>query len=395
MGTCQKLRKSVASGISPAALRVTAGSPRAGQDDFAPTGSAHIQPARSLRMNIFRLILFLGLSALFAGGAAAQTPPDADAPIGSVEVRTVSVNLLAVDRETRRPVADLGPDDIELHVDGKRRQTDYFGFRGAERKPLVIFLCANLAPDGARRQLLDPDTLPSLRAALARLGPRDRVGVLVLNDLFAGRPDLRLAPTRDFETVLSVFAEAISTPLTLDLETRRRERDPMERVVETVRAHAPEDETAEKALILVSDGINSLDTFGKNRRNALADRLAEDGISLSAVKFDPLPAYAAAATVLNPLGFVLGMSVTGAGDALAEKTGGLSLKAKEAGGLGPALARVLDAYAARYEVGFPVEDDELNHPKRRRITIRLSKRARKARQLTLRHRPWFSTGPSK
>jgi hypothetical protein len=56
---------------------------------------------------------------------------------------------------------------------------------------------------------------------------------------------------------------------------------------------------------------------------------------------------------------------------------------------------VLDAYAARYEVGFPVEEDELRNPKRRRITIRLSERARKARKLTLRHRLWFSTGPSK
>jgi hypothetical protein len=336
--------------------------------------------------------LFLLLINLFGATAPAVAQSPEDEVIGRVETRTVSVSLLVSDRGNRRPVTDLQPDDVQIFVDGKRRPTDYFGFRGNVRKPLTLLLCANLAADSAGRQLIAPETMPSLKAALETLNDRDRVGVMVLDDLFAGHPEILVQPTRNWDEVLNTFAAALARPHRLDLKTRRREQIPVEQAIAYAREIAGKDDSTETVLVMISDGINTLDTFSKRHRSELADRLLDGGIGLSAVNFDPLPGYAAAAAVLNPIGFAFGLSVTGSANVLAEKTGGISIKAGEAGGLGPALARVLEAYSSRYDIGFPLEEQDEKNGKRHRIEVKITDQGRKNRKLTIRHRTWFTIG---
>jgi VWFA-related protein len=78
--------------------------------------------------------LFLGVTAGVCGVLAQPPPAPATPPAGGgagdplverVRVRVVEVDVVVTDREGR-PVAGLGPEDLELRVDGEARPIDYF-----------------------------------------------------------------------------------------------------------------------------------------------------------------------------------------------------------------------------------------------------------------------------
>ncbi|MGQ0540704.1 MAG: S41 family peptidase, partial [Blastocatellia bacterium] len=91
--------------------------------------------------------------------------------------------------------------------------------------------------------------------------------------------------------------------------------------VENLAVKAPE---RKFTLIYVSDGVNTLDTINFDDRKALAARFSESTVSFSALSFDILGSYSAAAKIINPLAYVFGASVTGSANYLAEQTGGVA-----------------------------------------------------------------------
>jgi VWFA-related protein len=105
---------------------------------------------------------------LTAVGGGAQTPPEVPVSTGvteSIEVRLVTVNVVALDSNDRT-VADLGKDDFELIVEGKRTAIDtldLFCDGGPEADPHSLHVGAWTTPkdlgQGTRRVVLAFDYL--------------------------------------------------------------------------------------------------------------------------------------------------------------------------------------------------------------------------------------------
>ncbi len=314
----------------------------------------------------FSWILFLLGGAAFAQGELTL----------KVETRVLDIDVIVRDPRAKAPVPGLAAADFELAIDGKRRPIAYFRREGDERRPLSLFLYVSLAAEGALRHLANPTTLASLERGLERLAPEDEVSVLAAEDWFAGPPRLLVEFSKDRAAVSAALRQAVDrAPRAVRPETSRAPT--MEQAVRLVLEAAARRPAAHTAILSISDGMNTLDTFENRRRDALTAALAAGGVSFSTVTLDMLSGYAAAAAALNPIGMAFGMSVTGAANHFAKHTGGVALEVSAPAGLGEALTEVLTAYAARYSLGVVLTEAEVRHPGSHKLLVRLAAAAGK------------------
>ena len=296
----------------------------------------------------------------------------AQEPTFRSETRVVTVDVMVRDTVTRRPVANLQTSDFRLRIDGKARPISYFGQEGTERRPLVMLVFFNLAPDGALRELSQPAALPSFAAALERLSPQDEVAVYATRDWFVGEAQEMTSLTRDRQAAAAALQRSLALDEATPEERRQERAKSMTSAVQRAIAIARQRPEAQVALVSVSDGMNPLDTMEAGDRRALGDLLEANNISLSALNLRMLGSYAAAAAVINPLGKVFGLSVTGSGNYLARQSGGVSVDVAAASEFGAALDHVVSAYASRYSLGYQVSEDEYRDGKPHRIEVQLT-----------------------
>jgi VWFA-related protein len=307
--------------------------------------------------------------------ASAQTAsPQTDVTFRS-DTEVMQVTALVRDAVTRRPVTGLDRADFRLLVDGKERPLTYFAAEGAERRPLALLIFLNLAPDGAFRQLSTQAAAASFAAAIAGLHPSDEAAVYAVPDWFVGKPE-EVAPLgRDREATAAALTKALTVAGERREEARRSRANTMELLVERAREVAALRPDSHVAVVVISDGMNTLDMIESRSRRDLAEQLQGGDISVSALTLDMMASYAAAATALNPIGKLFGMSITGGANQLSEETGGVAMEVNGPEEIGPALGQVVSAYISRYSIGFPANGQEFHDGKRHKIEVKLKSNA--------------------
>jgi len=153
----------------------------------------------------------------------------------------------------------------------------------------------------------------------------------------------------------------------------------MTEALDYVRKLAELDPSGHVVLAYISDGMNTLDLLRIKDRKTLAESLQSYNVSVSSVAFNMRVGYAAAAKVLDPIGFVFGMSSTGGVNDLAERTGGISIKADDPEDMEAAILNIVELYASRYAIGFDLDVETEGNGRAMKIQVKISKRtARKA-----------------
>ena len=209
----------------------------------------------------------------------------------------------------------------------------------------------------------------SFAAALQNLDAKDEVAVFANRDWFEGAPSEMSGLTLDRALSVAAMEKAVAGGEAKG-EGRSREKSmtlAVEAAIELTRSR-PESQVV---LVYISDGMNTLDTMESRGREKLSRLMSENNISFSALNVDMLPSYAAAAAVLNPVGKMFGMSVTGSGDGFAKETGGVAVKVTEPSRIGEALGQVLSAYDSRYSLGYQAEANEYRDDKWLRLEVRV------------------------
>jgi VWFA-related protein len=287
------------------------------------------------------------------------------------ETEVMQVAALVQDAATRRPVTGLDRNAFRLLIDGKERPISYFAVEGPERRPLALLICLNLAPEGALRQLSPPAAASSFAAAVAGLQADDEAAVYAVPDWFVGSPEEMAPLSRDRAATAAALSRALALTGSAREEARRSRASTMAELVQRARQVAAARPASHVALVVISDGMNTLDMIENRSRRDLAEQLQPGDISVSALTLDMRASYAAAATALNPIGKLFGMSVTGGAKQLSDETGGIAIAVDGPAHIGPALGQVVSAYTSRYSIGFPVLGQEFADGKRHKIEVKL------------------------
>ncbi|MDX2153723.1 MAG: hypothetical protein SFV54_23470 [Bryobacteraceae bacterium] len=300
-------------------------------------------------------------------------------PTFRAESRMLQVEVLVRDARRQAMVEGLAAEDFELRVDGRRRSPVYVRRAGERRRPLAILVYLNLAREGGLRTMGTHAAREAFSTALGRLEAEDEVAVYAADDWFEGRAREVVGLTRDRETAARALAEAAEAASGAG---RRRpgggDGGLMTQAVEAARRVARERPGSLVTLLSISDSINTLDTLARPAERELAERVAEEAnLSVSAIHLPMVREYAAAAAVLNPLGAVLGYSLTGAAARMAEGSGGVVLKVEEAGGLAGAFDQLMQAYAGRYVLEVRLAEDELRDGRLHRVEVGVKGYSRK------------------
>lgn len=287
------------------------------------------------------------------------------------DTEVIQVTALVRDAVTRRPVIGLDRTYFRLLVDGKERPLTYFAAEGADRRPLALLISLNLAPDGALRQLSTRAAAASFAAAIAGLNPSDEAAVYATPDWFVGKPEEIAALGRDREATAAALTKALTFAGERRGEARKSRESSMAQLVERAREVAVLRPDSHVAVVIISDGMNTLDLIENKSRRDLAEQLQGGDISVSALTLDMMASYAAAATAINPIGKLFGMSVTGGAKQLSEETGGVALEVNGPDEIGPALGQVVSAYTSRYSIGFHANGQEFHDGERHKIEVKL------------------------
>jgi hypothetical protein len=94
-----------------------------------------------------------------------------------VNTHVVFVETLVRDKKTGAPVKDLPPDSFQVLADGKPRKLAYFSRDGLKRRPLALVLVLDLYTAGIL-YLEKPEVMEHVISALEKLPPEDEIAVV-------------------------------------------------------------------------------------------------------------------------------------------------------------------------------------------------------------------------
>lgn len=354
--------------------------------DTTPDALPVTPSARAVNENPPRRLHNRGMKTLFLQTMLCVAALSAQEVTFRSETRVVTIDVMVRDKVTRQPVGQLERDAFRLRIDGKERPISYFRHDGQDRRPLAMLIFFNLAPEGGLREMAEPAALKSFAAALGRLSGEDEVAVFATRDWFVGEAKEMCGLTRDRQAAAAAMQRSVDAALNTSAEERKSDRmgkeKSMSRAVDRALALAAQRPDSQIALVYVSDGMNTLDTMESRGRNELAEALQSRHVSFSAMNLQMLTSYAAAAAVINPLGKVFGLSVTGSGNYLAKQAGGVSVDVPSAAEFGSALDQVMSAYASRYSLGYQASETEYRDGRRHRIEVKVAGDAAKRLELS-------------
>jgi hypothetical protein len=138
-----------------------------------------------MSIRLLLLLLLCGLIGLFNTAATraqapATTASDQPGPVEDVvrvNTRVVFIDTLVRDKKTGAPVTDLSLQSFQVLDDGKLRNLSYFSREGVTRRPLALMLVLDLSTSGIL-YLERPEVVEHIISALTKLKPEDEIGVM-------------------------------------------------------------------------------------------------------------------------------------------------------------------------------------------------------------------------
>ena len=306
-----------------------------------------------------------------------------------VRTREVSIDVLVEDKRTGLPVTDLTRENFEVLDDGKPRKLSYFSRAGETRtRPLALVLLLDLWPSGAGRFLRQPGFTESLTAALMKLPPEDEVAVLATSvDGVRGKQQWLSELTRD--RARTAAALAVTPKLIGANQTMKKEyADYFGPIVHDVARLATERAQSQVVMVIVSDGLNSLDTvFFKDREKTVAQLLSANMI-FSALTYDLSGKKKALVAASKPLFVLARASVVGSEEHFAKATGGEAVNINTPEEYAKGLEDIVGNLTARYSLAFTLGEGELDDGRLHKLEVRVAARdsSGKKRKLQVRAR---------
>ncbi len=313
--------------------------------------------------------------------------------------RVVFVDTLVQDRRTGAPVTDLARENFEVIADGRPRRLAYFSREGeARQRPLALVLLLDLSRVGAGRFLRRPEVIESLLAALSRLAPEDEVAVMTSSTGgFGGTPEVLLNLTRDRARVaaaLSIAPVLVASGVGSSPQSPVSERDlnnPAEMFFneemehlgrEVVRLATAERPNSQVTVVHITDGLQPMPF---TQRDEMVTRLVRANANFNALISDSRLGFRLLAmagnSVLNAIS--VGASVSGHVQRLSRETGGQVVRVRRPQDYGAGLERIIGGLAARYSLGFSLDEQEQDDGRVRPLEVRVRVRNERGRERNL------------
>lgn len=324
------------------------------------------------------LFLIYEMALLFCP-VLAQAQDAAGEDIIRIKTRVVFINTLVKDKKTGLPVVDLTRENFEVLADGKPRSLSYFSREGSERggRPLALLLVLDLWARDANDYLRLAEIVGSLTAVLKKLPPEDEVAV-VANLGGAGAP---LRMLTDFTRDRTKVAEALSAARSLPLPQPWWYGEELESILQKVERAASERTNSQIIVVPVTTFLGVLPT---GKRDDIAERLIRANALFSPLISNPGKGSARMRHVpgkypLPPLPVfgaierLLGKDIY-APQHIAQQTGGEAASVRQPEDYGAALEKLIASLAARYNLGFALNENERDDGRLHRLEVRVKVR---------------------
>ncbi|HEY3026222.1 MAG TPA: VWA domain-containing protein [Pyrinomonadaceae bacterium] len=337
-----------------------------------------------------RLSLLIVLALFYS--LAPSKGQERDDEIVKIRSRVVFIDTLVKDKKTGASVTDLKRENFEVRDDGKSRTLSYFSRAGeGHRRPLALLLVIEMGARDTNDYMRRAEVLESLGTALKRLPPEDEVAVMA-NVGGAGTP---LRTLTDFTRDRTKTAEGLAAVRTLPMPQPTWYKDELANILamaERAAAERPDSQIVVVPVTVVLMPISVADrekvTARLIRANAFFSPLIRDAGAAS-MKMSHLPGKypAPPRAVLDAIGRLVGWD-NYAPQHIAQQTGGEATSVHQRDDFGVALEKLIADLAARYNLGFTLNENERDDGRMHKLEVRVKARdsSGKERKLVVRAR---------
>jgi VWFA-related protein len=299
----------------------------------------------------------------------------------------VFVDTLVKDKKTGVPVADLTRENFEVLADGKPRTLSYFSRAGeGRRRPLALLLVLDLAARDTGEYLRRAEVLESVSRALRKLSPEDEVAVVAS----LGGPGAPLKTLTDFTRDRTKMTEALATVRDLPAPQPWFFRAELENIAQLVERAAAERPNSQ---IIVLPVTSLFAPTPVAQRDKIAARLIRanvfyspliSGSTMGTMRMRKVPGKypAPPLPVLDAL-LRLGGQDIHTPRYLAQQTGGEATRIHQPEDYGAALEKLIASLAARYNLGFTLQESEQDDGRMHKLEVRTKARDSKGKERKL------------
>ena len=320
-----------------------------------------------------RLSLLVVVVLLYA--LAPSKGQDRNDEIVRIRTRVVFIDTLVKDKKTGTSVSDLKRENFEVRDDGKLRTLSYFSRAGeGRRRPLALLLVVDLVARDTTHYLRLAKVMESLAAVLTRLPPEDEVAVVA----HPGGTGAPLRTLTDFTSDRTKIAEALAAAPSLPMPQPMRYGEELENILQKAERAVAERPDSQVIVVPVT---TSFAPTAIAQRDKIAARLILSNVFLSPLSSDPGKGTMQMRNVpgkyptpprptLDALGRLAGWD-NDAPRHIAEQTGGEATSVRQPEDYGAALEKLTADLAARYNLGFTLNENERDNGRMHRLEVRV------------------------
>jgi VWFA-related protein len=295
--------------------------------------------------------------------------------------------MLVQDKQTGAPVGDLTRDNFEVLADGKPRTLSYFSRAGeGRRRPLALLLVLDLVGRDTSEYLRRAEVLESVYRALKKLSSEDEVAVVAS----LGGPNAPLKTLTDFTRDRAKLTEALATVRDLPAPQPRYYSEELENVTQMAERAARERPNSQ---IIVLPTTILFAPASVSQRDKIAARLIRANVFYSPLISDASKGTMRIAKVPGkypapPLPVLAALARLGGQDShtpryLAQQTGGEATLIHQPEDYGAAMEKLIASLAARYNLGFTLQESEQDDGLMHKLEVRTKARDSKGKDRTL------------
>ena len=292
-----------------------------------------------------------------------------------ISTRAVFIDALVQDKQTGEPVRNLTAEDFEVLDEGKPRTLTYFSReRDARRRPLALLLLLDLEDFGAGKHLQQPDVIQSLNATLTKLRTEDEVAII--GDYFGLEYETLSDFTRDRTQTAAALAKVpdlVARGYGKKHESEKNNKNLHAALEEVSRTAALARPNSQVVIVHITD---PLIIILNKERSRIASNLNRGGATYHAITSETEKIFRVMSSIFKPVMVLARGSFTGTPGYLARRTGGHALRVSDPRDYAPALENIINKLAARYSLGFTLNENEKGDNQMRRLEVRLRRSAR-------------------
>lgn len=319
-------------------------------------------------------------SLVFAPVLSAQTT---DEETIKIDTRVVFVDTLVKEKRGGQTVSDLKKENFEILADGRKREISYFSRQGSEkRRPLAVVLVL----EGR-----NPGALDSINDAFSELAPEDEVAILASSD---GETTI-LKTLTDFTRDKAKLTEALNAAKNLPVPKKAVWYiDELKEIIgKTQIGSRP---NSDVLIVPVGSGLGPLRI---SERNSISESLIKANVAFSPLiqpfnvgymKFGKVPTIPVTSGVLKTVGRLTGND-NFAPLNIAAQTGGDVVEIQNKDDYGAALKKLFGTLAARYNLGFTIDEKDIDDGKIHKLEIKVKAQDSKGkkREMIVRSRQFY------